>query len=564
LRSALVSLDAPRGDMPSAGRTHDPNVGYFTPRRLLVLGTAGLFLARILVSLTRTGPIVVADEIGYLTNARVLAGGVPGQMQGAPFYRGGYSVLLAPIVAIVDNPETAYRLVLVLNAMLAASLVPLLYLLLTRHFRVPHIDAAWAALAAACYPSITVFSQVALSENALLPLTVVWLLCWGELLRAGSRTRQLLWAAALGTCGTCLFAVHGRMLVAVTVTAVAALVVLVIIGLGYLPVRQLNRHLADRSYGGHTPDEIGQRLAGVGTVDGILSFARNVLGQSWYVAVTSLGLVVAFLLAGWLRSVVGLRQRRVPQDSFLLGLLLAMLSGLLVLSALSFHDVERPDMLFYGRYVEVVVPPILAIAIARLSIAGRLPSIRLVVGLIAAATVLVVLLRTTIDPVRGTNGWNIAAFPFVMRDLGTAPLLGAGVIACVAYAAAGLAVRRSPGLLAPLVLLLFLPTTAAAERNPVLSAEDATYPTGWTSPGEAAPRARRVAYDMDHAQGLYVDQWFMPDAHFVRFSGSSDAVPAPYVISSRAWAREHPQLRATELWHDPGRRHVLYRVADRR
>jgi hypothetical protein len=119
-------------------------------------------------------------------------------------------------------------------------------------------------------------------------------------------------------------------------------------------------------------------------------------------------------------------------------------------------------------------------------------------------------------------------------------------------------------MLAPLVLILFLPTTAAAERNPVLSGEHATYPNGWTSPGDAAPGARRVAYDIDHPQGLYVDQWFMPHARFVRFSGSSDPVPAPYVISSPAWAREHPRLRVVELWRDPPSGHVLYRVAARR
>ena len=61
---------------------------------------------------------------------------------------------------------------LALNALLAASLAPLLYLLLTRCFRCSPGAAVWPALAAAFYPSVTVFSQVALSENLLLPLTV--------------------------------------------------------------------------------------------------------------------------------------------------------------------------------------------------------------------------------------------------------------------------------------------------------------------------------------------------------------------------------------------------------
>ena len=91
--------------------------------------------------------------------------------------------------------------------------------------------------------------------------------------------------------------------------------------------------------------------------------------------------------------------------------------------------------------------------------------------------------------------------------------------------------------------------------------EQCTYPGGWKSPGEAAPDARSVAYDLDHRQGLYVDQWFMPHARFVLFSGSSERPPSQYVISSPSWARAHPRLRARELWRDPEGQHALFRVA---
>jgi hypothetical protein len=550
-------------------------VGSLTARRLLLLGTAGLFVARLVLSLVRTGPVVVADEVGYLTNARVLAGGVSGQMQGAPFYRGGYPLLIAPLVAAFHDPETAYRTVLVLNAVLAAALAPLLFLLLTRHFGVPRRAAVWPALAAAAYPSVTVFSQVALSENLLLPGVVVWMLCWGEVLAAQTARRRLTWSATLGACTIALFAVHGRMIVAVAVTAAAvvflalrrrleirpAFVSLAVIAGGYVPVVLLNRFLASRSWGGHQPDEVGHRLAGLGSIDGLGSFARNLVGQSWYVIVATLGIGLAFLIGGCFREILGMRRRDAPVSAVLLGLALAMFAGLLVLSALSFRDVERPDMLVYGRYVEVIVPPMLAVALSRLSDAGRLPRIGPIVAAILAATVVVVALRATIDPVRAANGWNIASLPFLIRNLGTGPLVGAGVVASAAFAAIVLVARRAPAALAPLVLVLFLPTTAAAEHNPVLSGEDAFYSDGWTSPGDAAPQARVVAYDLDHRQGLYVDQWFMPDARFVLFSGSAGPPPSRYVISSPAWARAHPALRADELWHDPGTRHVLFRVA---
>jgi len=113
-----------------------PDSGHWARNRLLA-GTLALFAARLLVSIVRTGPLVVADEIGYLTNARALAGGLGGQLEQAPFYRGGYSLLLAPIVGFFSDPDVSYHLILVLNAALGASLFPLLYLLARRVFGAP-------------------------------------------------------------------------------------------------------------------------------------------------------------------------------------------------------------------------------------------------------------------------------------------------------------------------------------------------------------------------------------------------------------------------------------------
>src|SRR5215218_1262954 len=94
--------------------------------RLLFAGTIALFLIRLGLSLLRTGPVLVADEIGYLTNARVIDGGLAGQLEQAPFYRGGYSLLIAPLLELSSSPGFQYHLVLVLNAALAASVFPLL------------------------------------------------------------------------------------------------------------------------------------------------------------------------------------------------------------------------------------------------------------------------------------------------------------------------------------------------------------------------------------------------------------------------------------------------------
>ena len=64
--------------------------------RVLLAGTLLLFLLRAALSLIRSGPVLVADEMGYLGNARAIVGGIGAQMELAPFYRGGYSLLIAP------------------------------------------------------------------------------------------------------------------------------------------------------------------------------------------------------------------------------------------------------------------------------------------------------------------------------------------------------------------------------------------------------------------------------------------------------------------------------------
>jgi len=116
----------------SDGRVADrePEKGHLgAPGRVwlaFLTGTLLLFLAR---SAIRGGPVLVADEVGYLGNARAIAGGIGAQLELAP----------------------------VLNAALAT---------------------------AAAYPATTVLSQAEMSENALFPLACVWLICFAGLLSA--------------------------------------------------------------------------------------------------------------------------------------------------------------------------------------------------------------------------------------------------------------------------------------------------------------------------------------------------------------------------------------------
>jgi hypothetical protein len=531
--------------------------------RLLIAGTLALFLLRFALSLIRTGPVLVADEIGYLTNARVLDGGIPGQLELAPFYRGGYSLLIAPVLELGASPTLTYHLVLVLNAALAASVFPLLYLLLTRFAGVRPGLAIWAALAGALYPALTVLSQVAMSENALFPLVCLWLIAFAGLLQERQGGSDLAWAAALGAATGALWAVHNRMFVAVFLAlggmawlalrrrlSPAGLALGIgVIALSLFGVHLLDGYLIDHNYAGSAPDELSERMDQIFAFGGLRTVLANLVGQAWYLLVATFGLAAL--------TVADFARRRAP----LTGVLVALTVLLLLVSAAAFPERTRPDMLIYGRYSEVVAPALIAFGLAALAqLSWR--TWRWPLTAFGALSALVVLIRATASDPDAPNRWNISALPFVTVQLGPPILIGATVVALAGGWLLVQASARSERVLGAAAIALFLPVLAYGAWNPVRSSQRAVYPTGWESPQAAVENAGSppVAYDLDHYDtiGLYAVQWFLPDSRVLLFEGSRGRPPSRLVISGDAG---RPGRRpARRLWRDAGRDQVLWRL----
>jgi hypothetical protein len=556
-------------------------------RNLLLIGTLALLLARLALSLLRSGPVLVADELGYLMNARVLAGGVAGQLQLAPFYHGGYSLPLAPLLALTSAPGLGYHLVLALNAVLAASIFPLLYVLLTRCAGIAPSLALGPAFAAALYPSVTILSQVAMSENLLFPLTCAWLIAASELI-ARPRRRAIGSAALTAGLAAFAYATHGRMVVLVALTG-ALLLWLgwrralrpaaalagggVLVG-GLLATHFLDAFLVNRNYGGHAASEAGARLSGLEHPGAVWGAFENLVGQGWSLLVASFGLaaIVGLAAARQLRSERGAgRSRTNPAGP----LTVVLAIGLLVVSAASFPVRSRADMLIYGRYAEVVAPPLIALGLAwlRLAIPATGTPWRTRLRWPAAFAVVTVFVAAVqaAGGLAGANRWNVASFPFATSNLGAKVIVGAAIVAAAgAWALCRTSLRR-PGASWLLAAVLFLPVTAYALRRPVFQAESAVYPSGWTSPGPAAAGIRVVAYDLDRAGAgggyptigdLYLTQWFLPHTRLLLFHSRRARPPLRYVISDRGWGERHPVLHAVPVWASRGRApSSLWRIA---
>jgi hypothetical protein len=92
---------------------------------LLIAGWPGQVALRVWFSRMQTVPLADPDESAYLIAARVLAGGPATDFSYSTMYQGGYPLLLTPVYWFTSSPVAVYRAVLMVNAAVSATLMPL-------------------------------------------------------------------------------------------------------------------------------------------------------------------------------------------------------------------------------------------------------------------------------------------------------------------------------------------------------------------------------------------------------------------------------------------------------
>ena len=150
-----------------------------------------------------------------------------------------------------------------------------------------------------------------MSENLLFPLTVAWLLAFAQAAEHAWRPARAGWAEAFGFgAAAALWATHGRMIVAVALSAVALCAPQ---GGRRLPLRSprgrggalatgilrcalIDSYLVERNYGGRDLDEASTRLSAISNLDDLLAVAGNLVGQTWYLLVATRGLALVLPL----------------------------------------------------------------------------------------------------------------------------------------------------------------------------------------------------------------------------------------------------------------------------
>jgi hypothetical protein len=384
-RSVEAAKNSSRVDAPSdaaeVGVAADGVVQHGGSRRFLwwaIAAGVALFLIHLVQGAQLRVPVTYYDEGGYLGNARYL---VSGYGRSGGDYYAGYSVLLTPAAAITDAATTFFHGALITNAVLAVATAGLA-LVLSRQVVPdgPRWVAFVAAATVAVCPFVFTFAGMAMSENALIPATLLAAVLLGSSARTGS------WKPRIGVVLVTAYAywvtprgiiVAGAGLLALLVltleqqrrwrelAAEAALMAVVLVGeqLFENAIRGASdvHGVTDRTHGLFTavfqPGDWRMWLA-------------CVFGRFAYLGIASAGFFLIGIVVGasWLAP----RVRRSPSDlarvrrsvsAFaLVAVGVTIASDAMAVAGIP--AIGRLDFVYYGRYAEAVALPTVVIGVS--------------------------------------------------------------------------------------------------------------------------------------------------------------------------------------------------------
>ena len=420
---AANQIDADARVVAVGSRTVDPLRRNWLFALLLVAGWLGQAALRAWFSRAQVVPLDNPDETAYLIAARVLGGGPAADLSGvmqyhATLYRGGYPLLITPACWFTSSPAAAYHAVLLINAAVSATVMPLGYLV-CRRLGLSRPAAYGVAMIAALLPAGFFFSEYAIADAIFPVVTVAWLLATHSWLVATSPRAR--YAAAIGSAMLSGYAcaVHPRGAVLLAgyaavgaftawrrpaargSVAAAALTVVVTAGAGWT----LDRYLASALYPQGTHSLSGQLVATLESVYGAIHVAEMAGGQLWRLVLDSWGIAGIGLVA----AVAAIARRGVRTD---LRVMASLSVGVTVLIACAAPAALPPHQSLTwasGRYLDgMTVTFFLVGAVVLLRAAARpiLAFAACVAGLTTVAAVTVAVYAGTSLPTERGRTFN--------------------------------------------------------------------------------------------------------------------------------------------------------------
>ena len=328
------------------------------------------------------------DEARYLAMARALGGEIDWSTGGLT-YQPEISTLIAPIHWVTSDPETVHRLALLVNAVLGGGLAVLLAMLAAKITRVSVAWCSAAALLAACVPGTVAQTTWATPEVLAAVLFAAVLLATVRLVEHPGLARGLV----LTTLFAASYVTHARqgLLVPSTLAVLAWLVYRRRLSIrdgvvlaGTLIVLTALAH----QYSSWVIDQTWVLEAEDSRLDSVLDRALRVvailqttLGMTWYQLVTTLGVVglgAGVALAALSRRVTA--TGLVRRDAAVIAVHTLPVAALSAVFMSGRDDgIQRVAQMVYGRYWEVIAPPLVMLGVLHVVAAGR-PELRRAVG----------------------------------------------------------------------------------------------------------------------------------------------------------------------------------------
>ncbi|MCR5675863.1 MAG: hypothetical protein K6G16_09160 [Lachnospiraceae bacterium] len=359
----------------------------FRDRADLILCGALLFCVFMMVIPYLCGFALFPDEFGYWeTSAKLLHYDWSEVSAMGQAYSAGYTLILFPLYALIDDPVTAYRAAIGVNFLLLFLGLLLIERILRAQF--PEADRKRTALlagAAILYPTWLFYAQMTLTE-------IVVLVCFLLLCRVYQRMilekRPVLALPALLIAGYLVF-LHRRT-VGIALALVLCLVIdrltgrkpktergpkaerklRITVGIAIFAIIVIAGvivHLLpaqDPRVSSHTLAGQVHKLKHLYSLQGAADFAVSVCGKLFYLA-ASTGCLFLWGITEVFDRARGKRGERKAPDLFCRFLFLAALFTFLVSAVFMVTD-NRGDTIIYGRYNETMVPLMLCFGIMRM------------------------------------------------------------------------------------------------------------------------------------------------------------------------------------------------------
>ena len=360
-----------------------PTVSTGNERRTLAAVTALHAVVGSWVAMLTPGPLLVSDDLAYLAMGRTLAGQGAAPLAEQPPYGVLYSVLLAPGWAIGLGESSMLIWARVLNGLLGAALVPVLYFVVRRLTGATRRWSLVPAVVGASLPAQMSTASIVWTERLLPLLVALSVLCLIRFVDRPSRGRAI---AVVGIAAA-LYAGHPRMgasalVIVLAVPCIArfdrlvrrkrigvsgaqavvavggggarfagagALVVGGVGLVGLAAVEGLRRLVASAAFAGSGTYDIAD-LADRRGLDEVPEMLVRGTGTVGYLVLATAGLAV-------IGVVVLLRSPPVGPWVFLGGLAVVVVAGWFL------TGVVRADAYLHGRYIDVLAPTLVALGI---------------------------------------------------------------------------------------------------------------------------------------------------------------------------------------------------------